>query len=368
MQPNLSTNEIPLRARLAHVGALLVLFASVGTAAQNTPQIELRDQAGQTLTLIELLDSSSVTIDPLTGDIIAVPADSTVCTGGGDCDSTVTIESFTVNPASISQGGSFVAVFDERGAFECSRSGLPGTDWNGGFQDPDFDVINVTVTSAVAPGDYDLVLTCRNGTASPTALATATRTISITEPDATLPQECIDQGRLAPAAWQRELNPFPRATSTVVETWTELFGNDFPAGGGTDMRVRPDRYLALRFNTGTSEPSGRIGFSDLGGNITDVLTRPALVSMSACPGDFTPQQDTDCRKVRVGSVNPSFRWTRTPGTSFQCELPPNAEYYFNISYVSSATENEPDPNQLDWQCDDTVPTTACGHRLQTFTD
>lgn len=349
----------------AAVLALALLF-SLNAIAQNAPQIELQDQSGQTLTTIELLDSSSVTIDPLTGDLIAIPAVSTVCSGSGTCDSTVEIESFTIDPISVTQGGAFTAVFDERGAFECSRSGLPG--WDAGFEDPDSNVIRVTVPSSVAAGSYDLVLTCRNGTASLGALATLTRSISITEPDATIPQECVDQGRLAPSAWQQEINPLPNSTSREITSWLELFGNAFPNGGTNDVRVRPDRYLALSFNTASSKPSGRIAFSDLSGNVVNVIQRPALVTMSACPGDFTPQADVDCRRVRVGSVAPSFRWTRTTSTSFQCELPPNTEYYFNVAYVSPETEDNPDPNQLVWECDPNQPTTACGHRLQTFTD
>lgn len=366
---NISPNS-GIEARAFVVGslaALAVIFSSVAIA-QTGAKIELQDQAGQTLTTIDLLDSTSITIDPLTGDLIAVPADSAVCTGSGECDATVQIESFSIDPATITQGGRFTATFDERGAFECSRSGLSGTTWNAGFQDPDGSVINVTIPSSVATGEYDLVLTCRNGSASPNALATLTRRVTITEPDAAIPQECVDQGRLAPSGWQQELNPLPNSTSTVVSTWEQLFGNPFPGGGSNDVRVRPNRYLALAFNTASSAPSGRIAFSDLSGNVVGVLTRPAIATMSNCPGDFAPQQDADCRQVRVGTNVPSFRWTRTAGGLFACDLPLNADYYLNVAYVSSATQDMPDPNDLDWQCDPTAPTTACGHRLQTFSD
>lgn len=346
----------------------LALLPPISAIAQSTPKLELRDGSGETLNTIDLLESSSVTIDPLTGDLIVAPVDSSVCSGSGDCDSTVQIESFTIDPLSISQGGAFTAVFDERGAFECSRSGLAGTSWNAGFGDPDTNEITVTVPSNVATGDYDLVLTCRNGVSSPGAFASLTRTIAVTEPDSTIPTQCLDEGRLAPSAWQRELNPLPLSTSTVVQTWQQLFGNDFPFGGANDIRVRPNRYLALQFDTGHLEPAGRIAFSDLSGNITNVLTRPAIVTMSACPGDFTPQEDVDCRRVQVGTNIPSFRWTRSPNTLFACELPPNAEHYFNVSYVSADTQDNSDPNQLDWQCDTTDTNTPCGHRLQIFTD
>lgn len=367
---NISQNARIEAVRAFFVGGLVALTAicTPFAIAQTSAKIELRDQAGQTLTIIDLLDSSSVTIDPLTGDLIAVPADSAVCSGSGECDATVSIESFSINPATVTQGGSFTATFDERGAFECSRTGLSGTTWNAGFQDPDTNVINVTIPSSIATGDYDLVLTCRNGISSPGALATLTRPVTITEPDASIPQECIDQGRLAPSAWQQELNPLPNSTSTVVSTWQQFFGNAFPGGGSNDMRVRPNRYLALAFNTASSAPSGRIAFSDLSGNVVGVLTRPAIATMSACPGDFAPQQDLDCRQVRVGTNVPAFRWTRTAGALFACDLPPNADYYFNVSYVSTATQDELDPNDLDWQCDPTAPSTPCGHRLQTFTD
>jgi len=363
-----SNNRIELRRLLVGSLAAVAVVCSSVAMAQNSAKIELRDEAGQTLTTIDLLDSSSVTIDPLTGDLIAVPADSAVCSGSGECDATVQIESFSINPSSVSQGGNFTATFDERGAFECSRAGLSGTDWNEGFQDPDTSVIEVTIPSSVDIGDYDLVLTCRNGTSSPDALASMTRTLTVTEPDASIPQECIDQGRLAPAGWQQETNPLPLSTSTVVTTWEQMFGNAFPLGGSNDIRVRPDRYLALAFNTASSEPSGRISFSDLSGNVTGVLMRPAIATMSDCPGDFTPQQDLDCRQVRVGTNVPAFRWTRTVDEPFECELPQNSDFYFNVSYVSSATQDEPDPDDLDWQCDDSAPSTPCGHRLQTLID
>lgn len=366
---NISPNA-GFEARAFFVGSLVVLTAlcTPVSIAQTTAKIELRDQAGQTLKTIALLNSSAVTIDPFTGDLIAVPADSTVCSGSGECDATVQIESFSINPSTITQGGNFTATFDERGAFECSRSGLSGTTWNAGFQDPDANVINVTIPSSVPTGDYDLVLTCRNGISSPSALATLTRSVTITEPDASIPQECIDEGRLAPSAWQQELNPLPLSTSTVVTTWQQMFGNEFPSGGANDIRVRPNRYLSLAFNTATSAPSGSIAFSDLSGNVVGVLMRPAIVTMSACPGDFAPQPDLDCRQVRVGTNVPAFRWTRTAGAPFACDLPPNADYYFNVSYVSSETQDELDPNNLDWECDPSAPATACGHRLQSFTN
>lgn len=361
---SLSRITPPRRISFGLAAVACVVCYSSSLFAQDVAQIELQDQAGQTLTVIDLLNGSSVTIDPLTGDLTAIPADATVCSGSGDCDATVEIESFTIDPTSVTQGGSFTAIFDERGAFECSRSGLPGTSWDGAFQDPDANVINVSVPSTVATGDYDLVLTCRNGTASPTALAALARTISVTEPDASIPQECIDQNRLAPSSWQRELNPLPLSTSTEVFTWKQFFGTDFPGGAANDMRVRPNRYLALKFDTGVSSSAGRVSFSDLSGNITGVLTRPALASMSACPGDFTPQQDADCRLVSVGGINPSFQWTRTGSTQFKCEIPANTEYYFNVSYVSIATEDSADPNDLVWECDPDAPDTACGHGLQ----
>ncbi|MGB0513468.1 MAG: hypothetical protein ACPGJE_01355, partial [Wenzhouxiangellaceae bacterium] len=189
-----SACDQPSVARSASAAMVFsVLVCAFGSVAAQ-PKIIL-----QTLpdpTEIPLAASSNVIIDPLSGDITAIPADTAACsgTGSGDCDAQVSTIAFNINPSTIQQGQAFTATFSQRGAWECSRSGLTGTSWNTtGFIAP-FTQVTTLVGTAVTPGDYTLVYTCRNGIASPDALDTLSRVLTVQEASGGggTPQECID--------------------------------------------------------------------------------------------------------------------------------------------------------------------------------
>src|SRR6056297_1327186 len=227
----------PAYRRLARqMVVLLVLgFAAVPVLAQT----KIILQTSPDPTEIPLQESTSVSIDPLTGDITATPADPAACTGTGtgDCDAQVSTISFNISPSTIQQGQSFSATFSQRGAWECSRTGLSGTTWaTGGFIAP-FTQITTLVGTGVDPGDYTLVYTCRNGTASPDALDTLQRTLTVLEGGGGgTPQSCIDEGRIPPSTWTQELSANLDATSRTTRTWIDMFdGTGFPTGDAVNM-------------------------------------------------------------------------------------------------------------------------------------
>jgi len=169
---------------------------------------------------------------------------------------------------------------------------------------------------------------------------------------------------LHPNSWTRETKPLATQPQQQITTWEQLFGQAFPKGNARDTRVGIDKYASISFNSGTLGTSGQLGFSDLGGNVVGVGMRPAIVSVSELPGDFRSQfgQYENCFKTGVGTQNPSFLWTRDPAdTNFKCLLEPNKDYYLNIAYVSTATQ-EGLVSDFDWECT-SFPTEYCGHRI-----
>jgi hypothetical protein len=355
--------------------AATTLTAAFLAAGALHAQTKIILQTSPEPTEIPLDETTNVNINPLTGDITATPTDPAACTGSGDCDAQVSTLGFAINPSTVEQGQSFTATFNQRGAWECERTGLAGTTWaTNGFIAP-FSQFTTLVGTAVVPGDYTLVYTCRNGTASPDATDTLSRVLTVEEASGGggTPQSCIDEGRLPPSSWTRELSANIDDPTRITRTWIDMFDSTgFPNGDSVNMRIRPDRYGAFFLDTGTTGEFGLIDFADLTANILGVRTVPALVSMSPCPGDFLPQSGAAarCRLTSVGSANPVFQWTRNSGESnFRCLLPPNAEFYLNVTYVSPATQDSGNPEDYDWQCALDAPTLPCGHRMvSTFVD
>jgi len=359
-----------VRARSALLSAAFVLpFLTIfATQLLAQPKIILQTTPGPTE--IPLQAASNVIIDPLTGDITAIPDDPEACTGTGTgaCDAQVDVISFNVNPSTVSQGQTFVASFNQRGAWECERTGLPGTTWDSTWATPGTGQFSVIVGSAVDPATYTLTLTCRNGTSGGAAIDSLSRSLVVNASSGGgTPQFCLDQGRVPPSAWTQELNADASAQSKVTQTWISAFGGTgFPFGDGINMRIRSNRYAAFFFNTGTEGQSGQINFSDLGASVINVRQGRAMVSLSACPGDFLPQSGTAalCRLPGVGSAIPNFGWRRsTAAPVTACVLPPNAEFYLNVTFITQETEGETNPNNWDWGCAPDAPPLACGWRM-----
>ncbi len=356
------------RLRAACLLALLTIFTGPLLAQ---PKIVLQTTPGPTE--IPLQAASNVIIDPLSGDITATPADPAACTatGSGDCDAQVDVISFSVNPSTVSQGQSFTATFSQRGAWECERTGLPGTTWNTAWAAPGSGQLSVLVGSAISPDSYTLTLTCRNGTSGGQAIDSLSRGIVVTAGGGGgTPQSCIDSGRVPPSTWQRETNADVENPSNTTLTWTQMFGGSgglqFPEARAKDVRVRSNRYAAFSFNTGTAGLFGQVTISDPFANV-GLQRGPVLVSMSPCPGDFKPQTGTAalCRRPSVGGLAISaFPWTRnSAAAAARCLIPPNTDYYFNVTFTDEASWSQTDPQLLNWQCNDDFPTSTCAVRM-----
>jgi len=352
------------RARQFSAAMVLPLLALCSGQLLAQPRIIL--QTTPAPTEIPLQASSNVIIDPLTGDITATPDDPAACTGTGtgDCDAQVDVISFSVNPSSVSQGQSFTATFSQRGAWECERTGLPGTTWNTTWAAPGTGQLTVIVGSSIDPDTYSLTLTCRNGTSGGASIDFLSRSLTVTAATGGGPQSCIDDGRVPPSAWTRESNADASVPTKITQTWISMFGGTgFPNGDGSNMRIRSNRYGAFSFNTGTAGQSGQINFADLGASVINVRQGPAVVSLSPCPGDFLPQTGTAalCRLTGVGSVIPNFQWKRsTQAPITACILPPNSDYFLNVTFINSATVGQANPDNWVWP---DAPPLACGWRM-----
>lgn len=290
-----------------------------------------------TPTEIELLDGTDVNLDPISGDLSATPLDPAACSATTDCsDVQVSVTNFTVSPTTVTQGQSVNVNWNGRGAWECAASGLPGTTWDGLKLPSGSQAVS---TAALAPNTtYDVTLDCSNGPVTDTAIVSLT--VNEGSGGGGVPQFCIDQGRVPPAGLIRDTQILD-GSATTTETWSQLFGQNFPQGNGRDMSIQNGRYAQLDFTTDglSTGVSGRLTFDVLQ---TFVPSGQKIVTLSQCPGDFTDLNDTNCKRF-VGQG--SLRWAINSGGGFDCVLSPNTAYYLNILYTA-----DDDPPYNDWAC------------------
>ncbi|NKI35082.1 hypothetical protein HFP89_07875 [Wenzhouxiangella sp. XN79A] len=326
----------------------LVLAVLAGTAFAQSQSIIL--DTSPTPTTIELLDGTDVLLDPLSGNITATPLDPAACSATTDCsDVQVSITSFNVSPSTVTQGQTTNFGWNGRGAWECQGAGLPATTWNGTKLPAGNQAVS---TAALSPDTYTVTLECSNGPVTDTADVSLT-VIPGGGGGGGVPAFCVDDGRVPPAGLTQD-TAIIDGSSTVTQTWLQLFGQDFPQGNGRDTAIQRDRYASLQFDTDglATGVSGRVTFDVLQ---TFVPSGQKIVTLSQCPGDFTDLNDNNCKRfLGQGSV----RWAINSGGGFDCVLQPNTTYYLNILY----TDNDDAPYD-DWACTGASnPTTAtqCG--------
>ena len=292
-------------------------------------------------TEIELANGSEVTIDPISGDIFAIPADPSACTGTGSCDDVqVDITSFTASPTTVNQGQSVNFNWNARGGWSCDGSGLDGTTWNGSGKLP---VGSQSVSiGQLAVGSYTAVLNCSNGPVSDQL----SRQITV-QMNGTVDPQCAAQGRVPPLGLTRDTaikssGPSNQDQAGNTELWEEFFGDPFPNTATTFWKIGRNQYAALEFTT-AGVPAGLIGQIELTNAQGSTRFGPKLVTISECPGDFTTQVGDGCRRE---VVNGSIRWSTVTSIIGRCTLQPNTTYYLNVMHTES-----PNSNPIPWQCD-----------------
>ena len=334
--------------------AALALFAAQAVAQSQSIILN----TSPTPTEIELLDGTDVNLDPISGDLSATPLDPAACSATTDCsDVQVSITGFTVSPTTVTQGESVSVNWNGRGAWQCEGSGLTGTTWNGTKLPSGSQAVS---TAPLAPNTtYDVTLDCSNGPVTDTA--SVSLTVNEGSGGGGVPQFCIDDDRVPPAGLSQDTQILD-GSSTITETWPQLFGQPFPQGNGRDMAIQNGRYAQLEFNTDglSTGVSGRLTFDILQ---TFVPSGQKIISLSQCPGDFTDLNDSNCKKF-VGQG--SLRWAINSGGGFDCILSPNTTYYLNILYT-----DDDDPPYDDWACTGASNPTAaslCGDIINTLVD
>lgn len=316
---------------------------------------------------VNLKADAAVSISPEDGSISVSTEPAAFCPEVPDtsaCEDQIDLEigTFTLNGATsariVDQGDQVQISYATRGAWACDRSGLPGTTWNRTNRLPSGTVqVNTADLDETLLGQaLDVTLACFNGPKQ----VTLERQLTVNEVDDTpppeSPQSCINAGRVPPANWTREreflVDSFsfpPQLLPEEKEAWTDVFSLDFPGGGTTARMVLNTReYAVISINTGDFTVFGPL--RDSGRWLTQAVDGgfPAgtkdgrlLVSVSQCPGDFTPQSDPGCRGA-------TFDWKKDDGIADTqlCNLQPNTRYYINFSFVRDRAEEDPV-----WECD-----------------
>lgn len=310
---------------------------------------------------IDFAPGSITTIDPATGSLIVEPEVKGVCAAtSNDCAAVdVVVNDFSV-PATVEEGGIFTTTLRSRGAFECRRTGLPGSDWQETtYQDP-IDLegsISVPLGSA-APDTYELRYECRNGGEEVFAAATLEITEADTEPPppSDLPAECTGWANdgdptndLRPAAWTQDFTPIFESSSAGIDTWPEFFGDAFPGKPQRTLAINKDQYVALRFDASGMAPGTKLSLNFSATPPGDGPNGPYVVTMSRCPGDFRP----DLGFCRQFANNLIFTNDQNDPLS-TCKIPTSGTMYLNIAFSTDDNFIDliggNDPADLIWTC------------------
>jgi hypothetical protein len=242
-------------------------------------------------------DIQSITISPVSGNIFVST------TPGYD----VTLTAFTASPLTITEGQTTTLSWTTANATSCTPTGGTGGWSNRAIALPNGST-NITINIA---GTYGFTLTCQGDSGTP-----AVRNISVT-------------------ANSQPTNTGTCPAPTLVgseRSWASLFIVGFP-GPGYDNRfatIPRTGYYALKFNTGNVVDDGKM--SSIETTVTDGVR---LGAFSECPGIF----DVAPECTYIWGNGGGIRWA-TNGRSGACQLKPNTDYYFNITYtdgVSGAT-------------------------------
>ncbi len=351
----------------AGIGLLLAgsLAAHAGQTLPEPPRLHVNDE------IIELDVLTPVIINPVTGDIHVTAIDPEACVSSPpppSCDNVqVQITTFTVSPTQIEQGFAVSAAWSTRGAWECQRSGLPGSSWNtAGFGSQISGSLSLP-TSNVAPGSHDVRLECRNGPVT----AILTRPLAVLEPDPGNP-ECSSfppPNNFVRNETALRANFNGAALTSPTTAWQHVWGNGdpFPVSSAnlSTIGLSNLRYMSLGFNSGSlaSGVKGRLHFSEqtFGGFYGG---KAPFVVLSRCEGDFGPQPDARCRFFTGFGGTGSFRWQEAsslPSTSTRCPIEANTSYFFNVTFT-----NPPAPagSNLTWSCPPGSGSTVCLFQTQ----
>jgi len=190
-------------------------------------------------------------------------------------------------------------------ASSCTASG--GT---GGWNTTSVGLPNGSkAVTIAAAGTYGFTLTCQDA-----AGGSAVRSTTVVAK--------------APASTQSCSTP---PLSGNVMSWRNFWNLEFPKPGYDNVFATVPRtgYLALKFNTGNLVDDGKM--STIETTITDGVRKGTF---SQCPGDFDAAPECSY----VWGISGGIRWA-TNGRAGACQLKPNTDYYFNVTFTNGVDGN-----------------------------
>ena len=208
----------------------------------------------------------------------------------------VEITSFTASPANIDAGGTTTLSWSTQNATSCTPSGGAGG-WNSLTIGTQSSGTPISVTTV---GTYSFTLTCQDGSGGQ---------------DSSTSVVTVNEGTSCPST----------ALAGDIDDWKSFWLVDFPKPGYDNRYATIPRYgyYALKFNTADIVANGKLVTIE-----TTVTDGVRLGSISQCPGDF----DVPLLCTKVWGISGGIRWA-TDGRTDACQLQPNTDYYFNVTYT-----------------------------------
>jgi hypothetical protein len=306
---------------------LNILIFSTIVSAQTTLRLD-----GKNITLDP---TSTVTIDPLTGNITATSANGNLtCAEVGD-PPTLTL---TANPTMIDSGDSVTLSWTVgSNADTCTKSG----DWSGSLTGSlvTNGLHSEVVSNVTANSNY--TLQCTNNFGS-----SPSRTASVTLIGGN--PNCINQPpilggnadstiRLIPGAFPGQIGS-PQNPASYNGTYDEIApGSGGPGVYGTQsfFNLTANNYIAMEFTTDNLNSIAKLVFTPPG-NGQGAPSTAVTIAISECPGDFTTHLGQE-RCLRVGAGTPNIRWSQNPATNgaTHCLLEKDKTYFYNIVHSNS---------------------------------
>lgn len=304
---------------------LLVLAVIFSTSAISQTNIKLTTSDNEQIT-IPLENNSILTLDPTSGDIIAVTTVSKDEFGsalGGECSIAVAPTlSITQQPDSsaIQAGGSKIIQWTI-GVTDATSCAKTGNGWSG-----------AVIASKLAMGTHQETITNIQSNTSTFSMQCENNGLQSALVSTTVP---LDNNTVGCYSSPPILGG---AEDNSPADWEDVAPNNgWPGTNGRtlDFRFARNKYVALKFTTSNADFDHRLS------TVSPSIQPPSMATMaiSSCPGDFsTTLNQANC--ITTGLSFPgSIFWSTSSSSSpaLFCKLEKNTEYYLNIVHAREDT-------------------------------
>ena len=287
---------------------------------------------------IPLDSTSTLSIDPITGNIIATSANGDLTCSEVGFPPTL---SLSASPSAVNSGESSVVSWTlGNDATTCTKSG----GWSGNFTGADVTngTHSQTMSNLTLSTTYNLV--CSNNFGSSPQRSTIVSVNGgnpncVTQPPILNGNEDFSIKIVRGTAFGQPGSP-PNPL-TYDGTYDDIApGVGWPGVLGTqsDANLTKNNYIAMQFNTDTTNATARFSLTTPG-NAQGPPTTATTVAISECPGDFTEHLGQS-RCLSVGGANPNLTWSQNPAANavLNCKLDKNKTYYLNIVHSNSTVD------------------------------